>query len=224
VSKIFIIGSKPQANWPRTDPDIIYTANGALARAQRWSEQAQVNALFLNRFFRKNQRSAESSTAAAVHGCVADKVIVSGGANAKEGFVSPSERGLRYRDIERLTRARSFKIKLAFSGVHLVIKEFMAFMASPRDYAKLLRKTRQLQSFSCSTGVLALLIAAKRSQDTDVIYLIGIGGSPGDGHFYDNEKKFERHIEQDEFFIRRVKKKLKRRLVVTDEKLSAKIS
>ena len=67
--------------------------------------------------------------------------------------------------------------------------------------------------------MLAFLIAISKSKADDIIYLVGIGASAGCGHFYDSAKKFDRHIEQDQFFIRSAKSKLGDRLVVTDPDL-----
>ena len=76
-----------------------------------------------------------------------------------------------------------------------------------------------LDSFSCSTGMLALLYAASRVRTGDQLYLIGVGAARDTGHFYNAGHPFARHVRQDQFFIRRVKRRLGDRLTVTDPQL-----
>lgn len=149
---IFVIGSKPEANWPELEPDFIYTANGALSRVQPWVGRAKIIALFNKYFFKRHLKPWESSTARVVDGCKADTIIISGGARSAAGFVTPSQRGLTCAGSERLTRAQSFQLKLKFSPVELLFKEIQKFFSSPWHYVSLLKKNVNCRNFLARQG------------------------------------------------------------------------
>jgi len=200
MANIFIVGSKPQAVWPDVAPDQIYTANGALARVQSWANEGVPVTAFLYRYFFKNHpKYNHTPTVEAVNGCVAERIIVSGGAGRTKDFVTAEDRGLRYNERHDLSRRAAFLLKLRFAGLRLFPEEFGRLAQSPSAYCQALRKTRMLDSFSCSTGMLALLYAASCARAGDQLYLIGVGAARDTGHFYNAGVPFARHVRQDQF-------------------------
>ena len=220
---VFVIGSKPEAVFPDVAPGYVYAANGSIARAQDFLQDAHVTGVVLNRFFAADDRERQSSTAKTLKGCQVNRLVISGGARRKSGIDAPGQRGLTCEQVVRLSRLRSVALKLRHASWGRLLRN-LDFRPHPKEDGRLITRisrTRSLPALGISTGMLAVLLALKEHPKA-TIYVIGIGLDPTAGQFHDHTVSLRFHVEADRVMIDDLRGRVdSRQLVFTDPELSS---
>jgi hypothetical protein len=221
-----VIGSKPEPVFPDSEPHKVYTANGALALAQRYCDrpQTEVIALISKNFFKSSEKYRNHPTALILRGCRADKLWITGAGVPDHECDSPEQRGIRVDSIGRLTRFRSLVLKLQFASLFRLLKNVDTGSEKQKNMPLLKKivETRSIPSLGISTGMLALLMALNdhRMHPTAKIYVVGIGLDSAGNHFYNSKQQNRPHLEPDRYMLLDIAaSEYARRVVFTDPKL-----
>lgn len=224
---IFVIGSKPQAEFPVCTPKRVYAANGAIARAQPFLSEYDVplTGLLWRRFLVADDRSRQSPTAKALVGCRGKRLIISGEGPRKARFESPSARGLSFEMEESLSRLSSLRLKLQYASLTRVVGDInrdVRQSSVAKVYSEIKRK-RSHESLGISTGMLAVLMALREAKAGARVYVIGIGIDEQEGQYYDSSGGGRyRHVAADKAMVRDLVCKVPAdTLVFTDPKFAA---
>lgn len=225
-SDIFVVGSKPKAKFPDVWPSDIFTANTALARVQHMAGRPDItiSAVILRYFFIANDKWRRSATAAALHGCQANRLLIAGGGPKKVQYDSAGARGLEVEHVETLSRSASLALKLRFASWGRLFSNLSDRTNDGKSLFQKIRITRTLPALGISTGLLALILALQSARDsTSTVYVIGIGIEDGEGTFDDKSNIGRyKHLAADKAMVKDLaRSKFAKRIVFTDRAAAA---
>lgn len=225
---IFVIGSKPDAIFPRVVPDRVYAVNGAIARFEKQSEAIDFTGV-ISRSVIYSSSSSDVQSRKLWKGRRVDRLIVSinTGWSIDKGEDSTAletklfDLGLKFQHFSWVGNRYRFKILKTRSKIRLTTEVLRRLRSAwPESFVWELKRTKALPELGISGGVRALVIAHEEAPPNATIYLIGIGARKSKGHFYDPNGTFKHHILQDRNFLIDFSRKHPGRLVATDTVLS----
>ncbi len=209
MKSIFIVGSKPDAAFPDVEPDLIYAANGAIARVENY--KAAFKVCVLNRYaFSRGWVNVDAKALGK-----ADKLVIIGNdyhvvKNNIFDFIGGFDAEVEF-DGKEVSRA----IKLKQISLNEVL---LAHLFTKVNWMRRLRKYRMnaVLGHNISTGAYALGRAVNDHGFSGVnYYLIGIGVGPDSSHFNDSDAAYNNfHSAHDFVFLRSIAKRAS--LKVTD--------
>ena len=213
-----VFGSKPDPIIPDVVFDKVYAANAALEQAQQHHYCSKVSVLS-GYVFSANSECLKCWEH--IRECQADFVhVVNSNATSEQDIEDRIRSELRVEGfdiVEPWSRIRLITKVLGWrAALSIVNSSPLVFRC--RDFFRIIRGTEP-RSLRVSTGVYALCYAIEQSESArPTYYVIGIGVEGGTGHFYDKGIIYPNfHRNADLKVLLELKKKLGKRLVVTDE-------
>jgi hypothetical protein len=221
---VFVVGSKPNPQFPDIAPDRIYAVNGAIGLTNTASCTEFIGVVSWSVIF--SEKTQDVKTRKQWRKCRVDRLIVAGGANSPKTSTADAieilkAEGLEFNNIEFCGNKYKKKIFQRRLGCRLA-KEIAIRLSksSLKTLIHELRRTVSLPEIGVSGGVRALVIADTEAPKNACIYLIGVGARKSRGHYYDNTAVFEKHALEDRNFLVDYYRKRSARVIVTDPVLA----
>jgi len=221
---VFVVGSKPNPQFPDIAPDRIYAVNGAIGLANTAPCTEFIGVISWSVIF--SDKTQDQKTRKQWERARVDRLIVAGGNNSSKASIADAieilkAQGLEFGKIEFCGNKYKKKILQYRLGCRLA-KEIAMRLAksSLKTLIHELRRTVLLPEIGVSGGVRTLVIADTETQENACIYLIGIGARKSRGHYYDSAAVFEKHALEDRNFLVDYYRKRRARVVVTDPVLA----
>lgn len=201
----FVVGSKPEAVFPRAMPSVVYAANGAIGRVQTYQSHAEINAV-LSSYVLSTSREGSGPTREMISQCNVDNIIIVETNNITED-VSLSELNLNATSIRRISPIDKSRLVVSQVGLSDTIRKIylstgcVGILKSVINYGL----GRPVQGIKVSNGLFGMSLCIHEKRDIETIHLIGIGLDAESGHYYDSDKKYGNdHISKDRFYINRI--------------------
>jgi len=222
---VFILGSKPDAYFPKVIPDLIITANSAIKKVQNYYGKVEIISIMSDQIFSDNVIPGEegflSNTQVYIKNCKMNKIILLK-TLSNSSYVIDINEWLTFEKYISLSRWEYHKLIMKFVSFK---ESFIQLVKSENLYNifKTLYQTLRYGKYNpteVSTGIISLAYAMDRYLECD-IYVIGVGIDEKSGYDFSKKAVYNYfHIPRDIFFIKTlIKKDLVSRIFFTDPEL-----
>ena len=211
---IFVVGSKPDAIFPDTKPDIIISANSAIKRVQHFFPSTKLCAIMSDQIFSDNIVRGEE-------GCLEDNqnyikdskmdTLILLKTLKEKRIVIDINSWLNYNEFLLLHRFNIYKPLLKVISFKDIVSQIYInedFKSFSKTVYQFIRYGK-INPLEISTGMIALLYALENF-NYNKIYVVGVGINSKSGYLYTNKGVYnEFHISRDILFIKALIKKNK---------------
>ena len=203
MRSVFVVGSKPEAVFPDCiEPDVVYAANGALDRVQKYAKTAKIISV-LSSYILSSEISTASKTRDIIAGSAADKVVLLTNSAVKRD-ISLESLDIKYHEMIYISPRDRTKLVANQVGYYSSIRQVYRDGGLRSCIAGIYNFMfgRSVQPLKISSGLLGMAIELASTNSAQDIHLVGIGLNANSGHFYDANKSYGRgHIDVDRFYL-----------------------
>lgn len=217
LKKIFLVGAKPNPNFPNFDPEIIYAANSAIFHTKKYGENVKKIGIISNSYITKTKDFIKrKEISSGVH--LDQLIVINFRGKAEEASID--EMGITADEVVRISIRKKLILECAAIGLLNTAHMFLSDLTH-KDFLLLLKRLLKkglFLSLKTSTGLFTLAVANHQNKLSESkTFLIGISIKDDfSGHFYNHDVPHYGHEESDEKFIRCILKKYRQNIVITD--------
>jgi hypothetical protein len=232
---VYVVGSKPDPNFPDMIPDEVYFANAAVKTYSDRFNGIEKNLIISDQIFSNNETNdgklknasigSLRNTREYIRGVKVDRLWVYSVTSRKnyhgkykiieniDDYIFYNKRECIYLDKIQWGILRLYSMKDFYKIIKMLKMKTFVIMIYKMLYKSV------LSFMELSTGVLSLYIAINRNVGAD-IYLIGVGIDPNSGYSYSvNSKYSDYHIYNDILFLKNIIKQHSNSVTITDTTL-----